>query len=213
MLHRTRTVGCGSYLAHFSQPYLAAEQSVSCIQTDRCYIKYFGLFLLFVSIEVFACRDPIHHGKHQSDIFRDAIEDDRIIVVGTVADYTCYIPDKVTNRAFKDHDVCYQILTIEVNKTFNGVPKKNYNLGLGRNSSCDSGDFHPTKSISTNGSSKKVTNYQVGKEYLFIIYERERDNKKYNYVRAGEILGTKTLPYINKYTEYNTANKSLKQDK
>lgn len=110
----------------------------------------------------------------------------------------------------KDDTCIEHVLTLDIENVFKGKNHKSINVisdyQMARES-CDSRVFHPTKSVLINLKTTKVPNYIFGQKYLFII---NRNKKKY-YVRAGEKLG-ESLHYINKYMQYNTAHKPIKQN-
>jgi len=100
-------------------------------------------------------------------------------------------------------------LTLDINQRFKGSISDILDVATHYKSSCDRGEFHPTKSEVENGKLKKVQNYIIGQKYLFVIRRFKSDNVYF--VRAGEKLGKNAAYYIKGYTEHNTANKLLKR--
>jgi len=165
---------------------------------EWCFIKYLNLLLLFISIDIFACRDPSSQ-RSKSDILDEAMDKSQVVVIATVKNICL---EKECGKGK---------LTINVNKFFKGDTERTIDVLPGWSSCGRKERFHPAKSIMVNGKSRTTLNYLVGEKYLLVI-------NKFPYrdgygLKVGEIVGANTLPYIIKYTEHNTANKSLKQDK
>ena len=188
-------------------------------------IKYLIVLILFVSINTYACVGTFAHTS-VDDTLSDAMHNQALVVIATVtkkceeSEGSIHSSTKNKNGQWmfdgleKETLCAKNSFTIEVNKSFKGpIPEVTEVYISPYKSSCAVGYFHPTKPIFENGKVKKQRyHYIVGQQYLFIL-DSNSNSLGYNSIFAGIKLGEVSAHYIKEYTEYNTANKQINQDK
>ena len=170
--------------------------------------------MYLVHLNIFACLSSSDE-RTKWDVFEDAMYNNSIVVVATIQK-SCEESEQSIHTAtiqngnwlfsddHKENACVKNSLSIEINQNFKTPISKVIDVIIGAKSSCDSGEFHPNKLIKVKGKFKKVRNYRVGQQYLFVI--KEDKDKSIYYVQAGEKLGTNADYFINEYKEFNRVN-------
>ncbi len=179
--------------------------------------------MLFVSIDILACRGPSLQ-RTKADILNLAMEENPIAVIARVKEIKdiCVYSDALIRRSrvingqrtteeIEEGTECFKgALLLEVIDSFNKPAPQFFVASTESRTSCDVGELQPIKSITENGKIKKVKDYLVGLKYLFVI--SNKSPSKHFYIRAAEKYSKSTEVYIKKYLGDNTANKSSNAD-